>query len=55
MFSSLPVSKMTGIGALSPIVSIASGRVVDMYSGTISLGLGAAKAGIAFAAARTET
>jgi hypothetical protein len=36
------------------MVSITSGRLVDMYSGTISLGVGAATAGIAFAAARTE-
>ena len=55
MFSVVPVSKPTGIGALSLILSIASGRVVDTYSGTISLGFGAASAGIAFAATRTET
>src|SRR5918993_4816807 len=55
MFSSVPVSKTTGIGALSPIVNIASGRLVATYRGTISLGLGAANAGIAFAAAKTES
>ena len=54
MFSVVPVSKTTGIGALLPILSIASGRFVDTYSGTISLGAVAASAGIAFAAARTE-
>ena len=34
MFSSVPVSKTTGKGALSPIVNNASGRLAEIYNGT---------------------